>query len=146
VLTPRPVSLGLDESDSTRQNLDVYRNEFERPFLVATEIYYKAESETFIAENSVTDYMRKAEARLREEESRVEMYLHATTKRQVSRVGVMYGEAGRLTSARSQLVQTCDAVLVRGHAQMMWDEFQSLLDLAKTDGECRLESGSQRRI
>ncbi|PWN96309.1 putative SCF complex member Cullin 1 [Tilletiopsis washingtonensis] len=112
------VSLGLDESDSTRQNLDVYRNEFERPFLVATEIYYKAESETFIAENSVTDYMRKAEARLREEESRVEMYLHATTKR--------------------QLVQTCDAVLVRGHAQMMWDEFQSLLDLAKTDDLWRM--------
>lgn len=78
------VSLGLDESDSTKQNLEVYRQDFEKAFLAAMELYYKTESETFIRENSVTDYMRKAEVRLREEEGRVEMYLHPSTTNKAS--------------------------------------------------------------
>lgn len=78
------MSLGLDENDSTKQNLDVYRVEFEEPFLVATEIYYKAESEAFVGVNSVIDYMKKAESRLKEEEDRIELYLHVSTRPRVS--------------------------------------------------------------
>lgn len=78
------VSLGLDETDTNRQNLDVYRADFERPFISATEVYYKTESDAFVAENSVTDYMKKAEARLKEEEDRIELYLHPSTRGKVS--------------------------------------------------------------
>jgi cullin 1 len=77
------VSLGLDESDSTKQNLEVYRADFEGMFLQATEIYYKAESDSFVAENSIVDYMKKAETRLKEEEDRIELYLHPTTRPKV---------------------------------------------------------------
>ncbi|PWN40521.1 putative SCF complex member Cullin 1 [Ceraceosorus guamensis] len=112
------VSLGLDETDSTKQNLEVYRYDFERAFLQATEIYYEAESKNFVAKNSTTDYMKKAEARLREEEGRVEMYLHPTTT--------------------AKLVSTCDNVLIRNHSQLLWDEFQALLDAAKTDDLWRM--------
>ena len=85
------VALGLDEADTNRQNLDVYREAFEKPFLNATERYYKAESEQFIGDNSVTEYMKKAETRLGEEETRVDMYLHASTRK-----GVRFRSSGRI--------------------------------------------------
>jgi cullin 1 len=107
------VALGIDETDTNRTNLDVYKASFEDPFLESTEAYYKAESDAFIAENSVTDYMAKAEARLKEEEDRVDMYLHA--------------------SSRKTLVAKCEDVLVKAHSDRMQEEFQRLLDSEKED-------------
>ncbi|KAJ1591174.1 hypothetical protein NDA11_006788 [Ustilago hordei] len=112
------VSLGLDETDTNRQNLDVYRQEFEKPFIEATEVYYTAESDAFVSQNTATDYMKKAEIRLKEEEDRVELYLHAST--------------------RTKLVPTSDNVLVRRHSNMLWDEFQQLLDLEQADDLFRI--------
>ena len=43
------VSLGLDEGDSTKTTLDVYRFHFETPFLRATEKFYRNESKQFVA-------------------------------------------------------------------------------------------------
>ncbi|KXN86112.1 Cullin-1 [Leucoagaricus sp. SymC.cos] len=107
------VSLGLDNSDPNKECLDVYRDQFENSFLSATETYYKAESEAFLAENSVSDYLKKAEERLREEEARVERYLHAKT--------------------RKDLVSKCEHVLIRAHSELMWESFQSLLDFDKDE-------------
>lgn len=53
------------------------------PFLEATRAFYKAESDAFVAAHSVSDYLRKAEDRLREEEERVEKYLHSETRKAV---------------------------------------------------------------
>jgi cullin 1 len=58
------VSLGLDDNDASKLNLEVYKNWFETPFVEATEVYYKTESEKFISENSVPDYMKKVCSRL----------------------------------------------------------------------------------
>lgn len=112
------VSLGVDENDTTQQNVDVYKREFEGSFLEATQLYYKTESDAFVAANSVTDYMRKAETRLKEEEDRVEMYLHPMT--------------------RAKLIQRCEAVLIRGHAQRLWDEFENLLVAQKGEDLARM--------
>lgn len=79
----RPVSLGLDETDSNKANFDVYRPHFEQPFIQSTSDYYALESKTFLAENSVSAYMKKAEGRLREEEDRVERYLNSVTRKVV---------------------------------------------------------------
>ena len=98
------VALGLDEADTNRQNLDVYRSAFEVPFLAATEAFYSSESEQYLAANSVTEYMKKADARLGEEENRVDLYLHAST--------------------RKGLVSKCEEVLVKNHAELMQEEFQ----------------------
>lgn len=117
-LSPRclcQVSLGLDENDSTQQNVEHYEVQFEAAFITATELYYRKESDAFVAANPVTDYMRKAETRLREEDDRVEMYLHPTT--------------------RSRLIKKCEAVLISAHAQLLWDEFDKLLEAEKGDGE-----------
>jgi cullin 1 len=53
-------------------------------FLAATEDYYKKESQSFLAENSISDYLKKVEARLEEEARRVDLYLHSSTNKGVS--------------------------------------------------------------
>ncbi|KAI8068663.1 Cullin [Gongronella butleri] len=107
------VALGLDSNDTTKSNFSVYKEYFEQPFIEATEVYYKTESEKFISENSVPDYMKKAEARLAEEENRVEMYLHESTHK--------------------TLISVCEVVLVKNHAEVISDGFQQLLNLDKQD-------------
>ncbi|PPQ80426.1 hypothetical protein CVT25_001729 [Psilocybe cyanescens] len=102
------VSLGLDVTDPNKECLDVYKDQFETAFILATEQYYKKESETFLVENSVPDYLKKAEERLREEETRVERYLH--------------------TKTRKELISKCEHVLIREHGELMWESFQNLLD------------------
>lgn len=102
------VSLGLDETDSTKSTLDVYRFHFERPFLEATTKYYEHESAQFVAENSVVEYMKKAETRLEEEKGRVGLYLHP--------------------DIMTPLMKACLGVLVSGHSALLRDEFQVLLD------------------
>ncbi|KAI0357405.1 Cullin-domain-containing protein [Trametes cingulata] len=107
------VSLGLDESDINKVSYEVYREHLEAPFLDATEKYYRQESEKFLAENSVADYLKKAEERLREEEDRVERYMN--------------------TNTRKALIQKCEHVLIREHAVLMWENFQQLLDYDKDE-------------
>jgi cullin 1 len=114
------VSLGLDESDTNKACLDVYREHFEIPFIDATEKYYMKESESFLAESSVSDYLKKAEERLREEEDRVERYLNKQT--------------------RKALISKCEHVLIREHSELMWESFQSLLDFDKDEDLQRMYS------
>jgi len=102
------VSLGLDETDSTKSTLDVYRFHFEKPFIEATTKYYENESNQFVAENSVVEYMKKAETRLDEEKARVGLYLHQ--------------------DIMNPLMKACLNVLVTGHSTLLRDEFQVLLD------------------
>lgn len=107
------VSLGLDDTDTNKACLDIYKEHFETPFIEATEKYYKQESESYLAENSVSDYLKKAEERLREEEDRVERYMN--------------------TQTRKALISKCEHVLIREHADRMWENFQDLLDYDKDE-------------
>lgn len=114
------VSLGLDDQDSTKTTLDVYRYHFERPFLEATKQFYTAESKQFVAENSVVEYMKKAEIRLDEEEERVKMYLHA--------------------DIAMPLKKACNQVLIADHSALLRDEFQVLLDNDREEDMARMYS------
>ena len=107
------VSLGLDDTDTNKACLDIYRDHFEVPFIQSTEKYYKQESESFLAASSVSDYLKKAEERLKEEEDRVERYLNTLT--------------------RKSLISKCEHVLIREHAARMWENFQVLLDYDKDE-------------
>lgn len=107
------VSLGLDETDSNKACLDVYIEHLETPFIAATESYYTKESESFLAENTIADYLRKAEDRLNEEEDRLDRYLNTLT--------------------RKPLIEKCEHVLIRNHAELMWESFQNLLDYDKDE-------------
>ncbi|KAG9308801.1 Cullin-domain-containing protein [Chiua virens] len=110
------VSLGsVDEGDINKASLDVYKEHLEAPFLEATEKYYQQESEAFLAERSVSDYLKKAEERLREEEDRVDRYLN--------------------TSTRKPLVSKCEHVLIRQHSELISESFQTLLLDFDTDDD-----------
>lgn len=112
------VSLGLDEADPTKSTLDVYRFNFEKPFLEATKVFYEAESKQFVAENSIVEYMKKAEIRLDEEEERVAMYLHP--------------------DIIVPLKKCCNAALIADHSIILRDEFQVLLENDRTDDMQRM--------
>ena len=112
------VSLGLDETDSTKSTLDVYRYHFEKPFLEATAKYYENESAQFVAENSVVEYMKKAETRLTEEKERVGLYLHP--------------------DIMNPLMKVCLQVLVTGHSALLRDEFQVCLDNDRQEDLARM--------
>lgn len=112
------VSLGLDETDNAKSTLDVYRYYFERPFIAATEKFYKQESQQFMSDNTVTEYMRKAETRLEEERHRVGLYLHQ--------------------DIMANLTKVVTKVLVSDHAAVLRDEFQKLLDLDRQDDIARM--------
>ncbi|PGH17579.1 hypothetical protein AJ80_04757 [Polytolypa hystricis UAMH7299] len=112
------VSLGLDENDSSKSTLVVYQFYFEKPFIEATRVYYENESRRFVAENSVVEYMKKAESRLEEERARVDLYLHPDITK--------------------NLTDTCLDVLVTAHSALLRDEFQVLLDTERQDDLARM--------
>ncbi|KAM3468441.1 hypothetical protein MY5147_007938 [Beauveria neobassiana] len=112
------VSLGLDEADPSKSTLDVYRFHFEKPFLEATKEFYESESKQFVAENSVVEYMKKAETRLAEEEQRVDMYLHH--------------------DIAVPLKRTCNQALIADHANLLRDEFQILQDNDREEDMARM--------
>lgn len=112
------VSLGLDKTNRKRSSLNLYLYHFEKPFLEATTRYYENESAQFLAENSVIEYMKKAETRLDEEKGRVGLYLHP--------------------EIMTPLMTACLGALVNDHSGLIRDEFQELLDQNHQDDLARM--------
>lgn len=119
------VALGSDDTDpsqsgSARVNLELYKVYFQDEFIKSTEAYYRTETEDFLANNSVSDYLKKAEIRLEEEDNRVDRFLHSSTKK--------------------TLIQRCEGVLITDKKQILQDEFQSLLDADRREDLGRMWS------
>eukprot|EP01104_Vermistella_antarctica_P018565 TRINITY_DN6925_c0_g1_i1.p1 TRINITY_DN6925_c0_g1~~TRINITY_DN6925_c0_g1_i1.p1 ORF type:complete len:734 (-),score=196.01 TRINITY_DN6925_c0_g1_i1:99-2300(-) len=57
----------------------IYEEDFEKPFLDSSAEFYRGEAQRFIGENSCSEYLKKVEARLREEAERVLYYLDSST-------------------------------------------------------------------
>ncbi|KFY68064.1 hypothetical protein V496_01311 [Pseudogymnoascus sp. VKM F-4515 (FW-2607)] len=112
------VAVGLDEADPTKTTLYIYRHYFETPFLDATKKFYQNESKQFVADNGVVEYMKRAEARLDEEEERVKMYLDPNIAEPLRRI--------------------CNTALIADHETLLRGEFQSLLDNDQVDDMARM--------
>lgn len=102
------VYLGIDTNDLKKSNMLVYTKHFEQSFMAKTAEYYKKESESFLSQHNVVDYMMKCESRLAEEISRSNNYLEERSKR--------------------PLLETLHTVLIKDHAQDMYDQFLKLLE------------------
>lgn len=111
-------SLGIDEHDPSKTNLDTYRQHFEKPYLVATADFYRRESAAFLAENSVIEYMKKAEKRLEEEKERVALFL--------------------LPVISLPLMKACEKTLIQDHCVTLKDEFQTLLNDGRVQDMARM--------
>jgi len=77
----------------------LYREHFEKDFLEQTRNFYKIESQAFLENNTVPDYLRKVQTRLKEEQQRQENYLDATTQ--------------------SHLREVCETELIVNHAEKL---------------------------
>ncbi|CAG0916597.1 unnamed protein product [Notodromas monacha] len=72
--------IGVRESyvnlcSNTEDKLQIYRENFERAYLEATETFYKQKAQEYLQANGVENYMKYAEQKLREEEARGRKYL-----------------------------------------------------------------------
>jgi cullin 1 len=59
--------------------LELYREQFEAPYLAELREYYRAESLAFIDANGMSEYMKKAETRIAEEEARAKKFLEKSS-------------------------------------------------------------------
>lgn len=111
------VELGLDEDycdqKMTGPELSIYKETFEEKFIIETQEFYSRESSDFLADNSLIDYMHKAEHRLAEEQKRVSSYLHKSTE--------------------ERLIKTCEDILIKKHLPQFHQEFQTMLDEGKQE-------------
>eukprot|EP01129_Flabellula_baltica_P017347 TRINITY_DN9591_c0_g1_i1.p1 TRINITY_DN9591_c0_g1~~TRINITY_DN9591_c0_g1_i1.p1 ORF type:complete len:765 (-),score=156.91 TRINITY_DN9591_c0_g1_i1:19-2313(-) len=98
------VKIGVIEEDP----VNFYKAEFEEEFVKTTGEFYKQESDEFIANNSVADYMAKAQSRLEHEENFAKQYLISCTFNPV--------------------VNICQESLIQSHMQSLQSEFFSMLD------------------
>lgn len=65
------------------QGKNIYRECFEDQYLDHTRKFYQDESVQYISQNTCSDYLKKAEKRIREEKTRVENYLHESTMEKI---------------------------------------------------------------
>lgn len=112
------VMMGIDIQDLKKPNLNVYIDHFEKQFLESTNKFYAAESAEYLSSHNVVDYLRKAEQRINEEESRETLYLDEHSKK--------------------PLTDTLNEVLVVAHSQVMYDEFANLLEQNQVDHIAKL--------
>jgi cullin 1 len=80
------VRLGLNRERPKELTLDVYREDFEVAFLAETHNFYARESVLFIAENSVSDYLKKVLSRLAQEVKRGSSFTHQSSHAQLTAV------------------------------------------------------------
>jgi cullin 3 len=74
------MQLGIDQRN-------VYEEDFEHHFLRQSADFYKVESQSFLAENSASVYIRKVEQRIAEEKERAIHYLDKSTEKRIVEVG-----------------------------------------------------------
>lgn len=114
------VELGLNEEGPTdmRPNLSVYKSDFENLFLENTDSFYRREGTAFFNQNPVTEYMKRVEQWLAEEERRVQRYLHESTL--------------------EPLADTMQRALIEQNLDIFGNEFKNLLQDDRCDDLSRM--------
>lgn len=106
----------------TEQPLQLYIEEFERPYLVHTKRYYEAEAAREIASGSISAFMQKANIRLQQEIMRNNQYCHSTS--------------------HGRIVKEFEAQYIAAYQDRIIDEFEHMLKDERFQG--KLESENKR--
>ena len=72
--------------DIGQGSIDVYEKEWECAFLNDTETFMKKESENWLAVSTCPQYLYKARAQIKAENTRVDMYLHESTRTKLTKL------------------------------------------------------------
>lgn len=116
------LELGID-------NVHVYDDEFERPFLKETQNFYRIESQQYLAQNTCPQYLIKAEGRLKEEANRVVHYLSPLTESKLLR----YVEIELITNHVRTLVDMDSSGCVCLMRDDKLDDLRRMYELFKRD-------------
>lgn len=102
------MSLGIDNENPDAVCLETYTEHIETPLVDASEEYYRLESEAFLSEHTISEYLRKVDERLQQEDNRVARYLREET--------------------RATLLPACEHALIRENEELLWEHFAKLID------------------
>ncbi|KAI8342303.1 Cullin [Chlamydoabsidia padenii] len=109
----------------TEQPLQIYIEEFERPYLVHTKRYYEAEAAQEIAAGSISQFMNKASQRLSQEIMRNNQYCHSTS--------------------HIRIVKEFEAQYISAYQHRIIDEFENMLHTEQFD-DCTLAYNLLNRL
>ncbi|KAI8089896.1 Cullin [Halteromyces radiatus] len=107
------------------QPLQIYIEEFERPYLVHTKRYYEAEAAREIAAGSISQFMNKASQRLSQEIMRNNQYCHSTS--------------------HSRIIKEFEAQYIAAYQHRIVDEFHNMLEKERFD-DCTLAYNLLNRL
>ncbi|CUA72987.1 Cullin-1 [Rhizoctonia solani] len=110
-------ALSLDEYNHGNIRMAIYEEEFQTPFIEATEKYYTHESANDFQQHaeSLPDYLKKVEERLYQEADLAETLLHSHT--------------------RKVLIEKCEDILIRAHLEKIKENFQTLFDSDRDEAQ-----------
>ncbi|KAL4233301.1 Cullin-5 [Mactra antiquata] len=104
-------------SSDVENKLLIYRENFEKAYLEATKDFYKLKAPQYLQANGVQNYMRYADAKLKEEEGRARRYL----------------ETGWGCTSVSALTECCVNVLVTTFKESILQECAQMIRSNETD-------------
>lgn len=98
----------------TEQPLQIYIEEFERPYLVHTKRYYEAEAARIVASGTISKFMKRAYQRLHQEIMRNNNYCHSTS--------------------HVRIVKEFEAQYIAAYHNRIVDEFEKMVHEEKFEG------------
>ncbi|KAK7107916.1 cullin-5-like [Littorina saxatilis] len=104
-------------SSDTEDKLKIYRENFEKAYLQAAEEFYKQNAHEYLTNNGVQNYMKYADQKLKEEESRAKRYL----------------ETGYGCQSVAALTETCVRVLVTDFKEAILHECAPMIKNKETE-------------
>eukprot|EP00435_Cladocopium_sp_Y103_P060308 s405_g22.t1 len=132
------------------QGKNVYRECFEDQFLDHTRKFYQDESKQYISQNPCSDYLKKAEKRIREEKARVENYLHESTMEKIQElcdeewISVHYKTLIHMENSGCAWMFQCDKIEDLERMYLLFSRVPiTLKEIQKVMMDCMCEAGRE---
>ncbi|KAF4008850.1 hypothetical protein G4228_000656, partial [Cervus hanglu yarkandensis] len=115
--------IGVRESyvnlcSNPEDKLQIYRDNFEKAYLDSTERFYRTQAPSYLQQNGVQNYMKYADAKLKEEEKRALRYLE--TRRECNSVEALMECCvnALVTSFKETILAECQGMIKRNETEI----------------------------